>query len=293
MRSLTRPILSHARLPILLQFHDLVPTKTMKTVLLLLVTLGTNSLSPCLSQEIPQSVNNARILDSQEVDLGDHKITYNRIEAPKLKPEPTKPVFVPAEPVPMTAQEEEELRKWEAKFQYSAFFSVTVYDGAFSEIRWWDDGQENVVWSNVNFLHFGPLGELETETAYFTIMLWTSETTSEEVRASNAEATSPLEMTALPPKELPPLAKAGPRWMSEGKLSEAAERAMEDLHDYYHIHGAAMAEEYNRREAEWLAHEEWVKAHPSIPPDTIVNFFPIRSSSRGVITAAQLEKFRK
>jgi len=234
-----------------------------------------------------------RILDSQEVDLGDHKITYNRIEAPKLKPEAAEPVFVPPKPVPMTAQEKEELRKWEAKIQYSAFFSVTVYDGQFSEVRWWDDGQENAVWSNVNFLHFGPLRELETETAFYTVMLWGGETTSEDVRASNAEAKSPSELTALPPKELPPLSKAGPKWMAVGKLSDAAERAMEDFHEYYHLHGAAMAKEYNRRVAEGKAHEEWVKAHPPVPPDTTVNFFPIRSSSRGVVTAAQLEKARK
>jgi hypothetical protein len=26
------------------------------------------------------------------------------------------------------------------------------------------------------------------------------------------------------------------------------------------------------------AHEEWIKAHPPVPQDTVVNFFPIRSS---------------
>ncbi len=217
------------------------------------------------------------MLDSQEVQVGDHSIFYNRIETPKLKPEAVKTDPVPAEPVRMTAQEEEELRKWEAKFQYSPFFSVTVFDGAFSEIRWWDDGQENVVWSNVNFLHFPPFGDLETENAYYTVMVWGWETTREEMRALNAQAKSPLEMMALPPKELPPLGKAGPKWMAEGKLSEAAVRAMEDFHEYYHLHGVAMAEEYKRREAEAKAHEEWVKAHPPTPQDTIVNFFPIRS----------------
>lgn len=225
--------------------------------------------------------------------MGDHKIIYNRIEAPKLTPEAAKPVSVPSESVPMTAQEIEEVRKWEAKFQYSTFFSVMVFDGAFSEIRWCDDGHENIVWSNVNFLHFCPMSDLETETAYYTVMLAGSETTSEEVKASNAAANSPSEMTALPHKELPPLSKAGPKWMAEGKLSEAAERIMEDFHEYYQIHGAAMAEEYNRRVIEGKIQEEWVKAHPPVPQDTVVNFFPIHSSSRGVISAAQLEKARK
>ncbi len=226
--------------------------------------------------ESPQAF---KILDSQEVDMGDHKITYNRVETPLLKPEPIKLDLAPVETVPMTAQEEEELRKWEAKFQYSPFLGVTVYDGQFSEVRWWDDGQENVVWSNVNFLHFAPMGDLETDTAYYWIMLSGSETTSEQVRALNGEATSPSEMTALPPKELPPLSQAGPKWMAEGKLSAAAERAMEDFHEYYAQHGPEMAAAYKQREEEAKAHEEWVKAHPPIPQDSVINFFPIRSTT--------------
>ena len=222
---------------------------------------------------------NLRILDTQEVDLGDHSITYNRVETPILKPEAVKPALVPVEPVPMTAQEEEELRVWESKFQDSLFLSVTVYDGRFSEVRWWEDGRQNVVWSNVNFLHFAPLPDLETDKAYYSIMLWGLETTSEEVRASNAEAKSPLEMTALPPSELPPLSQAGPKWMAEGQLSEATVRAMEDFHEYYHLHGAEMAADYTRREEEAKAHDEWAKLHPPIPQDTVINFFPIRSTT--------------
>ena len=233
------------------------------------------------AQESSEAVKAARILDSQEVDLGDHKITYNRIQAPKLKPETAKPDFVPAEPGPMTAQEMEEVRKFEAKFQYSAFFSVAVYDGAFSEIRWWDDGQENVVWSNVDFLHFGPMSDLETETAYYTVMLWGWETTAAEVRAMNAEAQSREELTPIPPADLPPLAKSGPKWQAASPLSEGAKRAMRDFHEYYRKHGAQMAADYARRMEEAKASEAWAKAHPPIPPDTVINYFPIQSAGKG------------
>lgn len=236
-------------------------------------------LCTCIANAQDRSTPILKILDTQVVDLGDRKITYNRVETPELKPEAAKTVPVPAEEVPLMAQEEEELRTWEAKFQYSLFLGVTVYDGAFSEIRWWDDGQENVIWSNVNFLHFAPFGDLETDAAYYWIMLSGSEITSEEVRALNAVAKSPLEMTALPPKELPPLSQAGPKWMAVGKVSEAAERAMEDFHDYYAQHGPEMAAAYKQREEEARAYEEWVKAHPPIPQDTIINFFPIRSTA--------------
>jgi hypothetical protein len=230
---------------------------------------------PGIAQE--KSSPTFRVLDSQEVDFGDHTITYNRVEAPKLKPEPAKVVAEPVAAVPMTAQEEEELRKWEAKFQYSPFLGVTVYDGNFSEVRWWDDGQENVVWSNVNFLHFGPMMDLETETAYYTVMLWGWETTTAEVKAMNAEAQTREELMPYPPATLPPLGKSGPKWMAASPLSEGAKRAMHDFHEYYRKHGAQMAADYVKREEEAKANEAWAKAHPPIPEDTVINYFPIRS----------------
>lgn len=233
-------------------------------------------LSPGFSQ-VPEAVKTAKVLDSQEVDLGDHKITYNRIEAPKLKPEPAKVAAAPVEPVAMTKEEEAALKAWAAKLQYSFYPSVTVYDGNFSEIRWWDEGHENVVWSNVNFLHFCALADLETETAYYSFMLWGWETTSEEMRLMNAEAKSPEEIVPLPPSGLPALGKEGPQWVAAGKLSEGAVQAMEDFHEYYQANGAKMAAEYQRREEEAKAREEWLKANPPIPPDTVVSFFPIRS----------------
>ncbi|MCX6970737.1 MAG: hypothetical protein NTV93_11405 [Verrucomicrobia bacterium] len=252
----------------------------MRSILwILLVAICATVLVPTLgfSQETPEAVKSARILDTQEVDFGDRKITYNRVETPRLKPEPVVVAPVPVKPVPMTAPEEEELRRWEAKFQYSPFLGVTVYDGAFSEIRWWDDGQENVVWSNVNFLHFAPFSDLETDAAYYSVMLSGWETTTAEVRAMNAAAKSRAEMMPLPPATLPSLSQAGPKWQAASPLSEGAKRAMNDFHEYYRKHGAQMAVDYGRREEEARANEAWAKAHPPIPQDTVINYFPIRS----------------
>jgi hypothetical protein len=224
----------------------------MKTFRCLLLAICATVLVPIVgfSQETPIAVKTARILDTQEVDFGDRKITYNRVETPRLKPEPEVVAPVPVEPVPMTAQEEEELRKWEAKFQYSPFLGVTVYDGAFSEIRWWDDGQENVVWSNVNFLHFAPFADLETDAAYYSVMLSGWETTTAEAKELNAAVTSRAEMMPLPPATLPPLSQAGPKWQAASPLSEGAKRAMNDFHEYYSKHGAQMAVDYVKREEE-------------------------------------------
>jgi hypothetical protein len=229
---------------------------------------------------LSDAVSKARVLDSQEVDLGPRSIIYNRLETPALKPQPTPAPAPPAQrQAAPTAEELAAIREWEAKFQYSLFLSVTVFDGMFSELRWWDDGHENVVWSNVNFLHFSPFADFETKDAYYLVMLWGWETTSDEIRSLNAQARSPLEVTALPPRGLSALAKAGPQWMAAGRLSEGAVWAMKDFHEYYRVHGATLAADYRRREQEARAHEEWLKANPPVPRDTVVNFFPIHSSA--------------
>lgn len=229
---------------------------------------------------ISEAVAKARVVDSQEVDLGPRSIIYNRLETPVLKPQPTPaPAPQPQREVPPTAEELAAIRAWEAKFHDSVFLSVTVYDGRFSELRWQEDGRENVVWSNVNFLHFSPLTDLETKDAYYSIMLWGWETTTDEIRSLNAQARTPSEVMELPPRGLPMLAKAGPQWVAAGPLTDGAVRAMKDFHEYYRAHGATLAADYRQREAEAKAQEEWMKAHPPLPQDTVVNFFPIRSSA--------------
>lgn len=224
------------------------------------------------------------MIESVEVDLGRRKITYNRAETPDLKPQPA-PIQTERQEVAPTAEDLAAIRAWEAKLHSSLFLSVTVFDGTFSELRWWDEGHENVVWSNVNFLHFSPFADLETKDAYYSVMLWGWETTSEEMRSLNALAKSPSEMIVLPPARLPALSAAGPRWIASGKLTEQAIRAMRDFHDYYRIHGSTLAADYHRREEEARAHEAWLRANPPQPKDTTVTFFPIKSGANTQPTA--------
>lgn len=216
-----------------------------------------------------------KILDSQEVDLGDHKIIYNRVETPKLKPKLKKAEAKPVEAVPLTAEDAAAMKVWEATFQYSLSLSVTVYDGKTSELRWTEDGHENVVWSNVNFLHFSQFTDLATKSANYWLMLCGSEITSEEVRALNAGAKSRGELIPLPPRGLPLLGWSGPQWIAAGKLTKGAIRAMKDFHEYYRVHGSEMAAEYGRRDAEEEAREAFERSNPLRPADSVVNFFPI------------------
>jgi hypothetical protein len=112
-------------------------------------------------------------------------------------------------------------------------------------------------------------------------MLWGWETTTADVRAMNAEARNREELMPLPPTTLPPIAKAGPKWQAASPLSEGAKRAMHDFHEYYRKYGVRLAADYVKREQEAKANEAWAKAHPPIPQDTVINYFPIRSVQTG------------
>ncbi len=75
-----------------------------------------------------------KILDRHEVDFGNHTITYDRLETPKLKPMPTPtPVLRRVEPVP-TAAELEEMRKMATKRFASAFLQSALFNQEFTEL---------------------------------------------------------------------------------------------------------------------------------------------------------------
>jgi len=117
---------------------------------------------------VPEAIRNARVIDSQVVDLGDRTITYNRIEAPVLKP------LVKLAPLPAgdaveyvpTAAELAEMRRWES-LRYEAFSgSATVFKGLGTEFRIWTEGGEVVVLSSIGFNFLNCLWGFEREGIY-------------------------------------------------------------------------------------------------------------------------------
>lgn len=49
--------------------------------------------------------------------------------------------------------------------------------------------------------------------------------------------------------------------------------ALDALHVYYDANRQRLAEEYAKREAENAARAQWLKEHPPIPKDTIINYW--------------------
>lgn len=229
---------------------------------------------PSYAEEISVS---RRILDSQTVDLGVRSITYNRVETPVLKPQPS---FAPSSPpfafIPPTAEELAALRAWEAKSDVLLFLSCTVFEHQMTEVRWWRDDGEYVVWSGIDFNYLRSLFDFETEATRYTVLLGIGDASWEDFRAWNAakqrrpafpygaSSSAAYQMVSFPKTGIDPEAKA----------------AFDAIHAYFAAHRERLIWNYEESERSRAAQEAWLKAHPPQPKNTTVYYFPIRSSAK-------------
>lgn len=260
----------------------------------LLVASGSILLFPSLgsSQESSEAVKTARILDSQEVDLGDHKITYNRVETPALKPQPS-PEAVPLAPakeyVP-TAEELAEIRHWESlRYEYLGG-SATVFDGIGTEFRLWTPEGEAVALSSINFNFLQNLWDLEREGVYYSVFFFASGYSPEEFAEAKKSEPEWAAQFGEFPKEAAGMSRFTVVSAPKGEAGEKAIQAMEDLHAYFDEHRKQLQAAYEESEKARIAQEEWVKAHPPQPVSTTITYFPIRSSKLTATEKARLSK---
>ena len=146
--------------------------------------------------------------------------------------------------------------------------SATVYDRRVTEFRWYVGHHEYRAWSNLDFNFLAGQSEIETaDSVYFLIMAISNE---------GAEA-------AAARKELPPVETFSDKRSqylpvnSEKEPPPEALAPLDALHTYYDANRERLAEESVRREEERIAHEQWLKEHPPVPKDTVINFWPKKS----------------
>jgi len=247
------------------------------------------------AESVKQEPRQSKVLDSQVVDLGNRKITYNRIETPALKPQPTPeaaPLAAAKEYVP-TAEELAEIRHWESlRYEYLGG-SATVFDGIGTEFRLWTPEGEAVALSSINFNFLQNLWDLEREGVYYSVFFFASGYSPEEFAEAKKSEPEWAAQFGEFPKEEAGLSRFTVVSAPKGEAGERAIQALEDLHAYFDENRKQLRAAYEESEKARIAQEEWVKAHPPTPQDTIINFFPIRSSTHPVKTSVQVEETRK
>lgn len=218
---------------------------------------------------LSEAVAKARVLDSQEVDLGSHSIIYNRVETPSLAPEsPAAPAASSQEdaappPEDVTAAATEEARE-------EVFMSLTcaIVENAGTEIRWSREDGDYVIWSGIDFDYLGAGVDFETGAARYSIVLF------------NMGASSWGSDPQNQPVSDIPFGSSRYRIVGFPETGVAAEvkTAMDDLHHYFALHRERLIREFQESEQARLAQETQRRDHPQPPSDVTVNFFPIRSS---------------
>jgi hypothetical protein len=214
------------------------------------------------------------------VNLGNRSIFYNRVAPPPPLP-PKTPAPLPEAKV-LTPQEAAAVEARARKKFEALFLSATVYDRRVTELRWWFDNREYRAWSNVDFNYLAGAGEIETEDSVYWLIMGLGNDTAESVAAANERAATQGWNWH---KELPSPVRFNPAraeyfLATENKAPEPSAEALaaiDALHRYYDANRARLTEDYEKREAARIAQEQWLKEHPPVPKDTMINFWPKKS----------------
>jgi hypothetical protein len=237
-----------------------------------------------------------QVLDQQQVTVGAHTITYNRI-APPVFPAATPAPAPQATPTTKTTSRTSQAipqRKTASRApqnrtkkmtrstqrdggsgdsqQYQILsLSATVYDHQFTALRWYDGTAPGLqAYVNLDFSYFSDVSTLETAaTEYDLIFALGNDTAS-----SLSQAGQPLpDFSAVPAGHSGYQIVAG-----DPSTHPDAIAALNALCAYYDANSAQMIAAYNQQQAVNAAQQQWLQTHPPVQPNTVINFWPVKSN---------------
>lgn len=253
-----------------------------------------------------------QIIEQTEVDFGDRSVIYNRVAPPVLRER----VRAPLPPAP-TAEElaamETEEPVAEQDFQV-IFITAVVYDGIITELRWTENQREHRAFSNIDFHYLAGVEFQSGGTAYYlgvavddatraSVAEWNHEVEKlgwpremktnltrsndfpagyssyiavpDESRALALAWNRYLTKTGAPPDEFLPVPDSPPAGADESPVMDA-------IHAWFDSNKSQLIPGYAARKAAAAERERWLQEHPPVPRDTVINYFPIRSSQNTV-----------
>ena len=236
-----------------------------------------------------------QVLDQQQVTIGTHTVTFNRI-APPVFPASTptpKPQATPATnttshtpqaaPAKRTASRSPQARAQKAtrsaqgdatgggeKPYRVLFLSATVYDHQFTALRFYGGGvPELSAYVNIDFNYFRGVDQIETADAYYTILFGMGDDTLASLTQAGQQ---PPNMSAFP------AGRSSYQIIAGDTTAHAADlAALDTLCAYYDANSAQMIAAYNQQQAYNAAYQQWQATHPQPTPNTVINYWPTKS----------------
>jgi hypothetical protein len=229
-----------------------------------LLTAG-SLLAPCIGSAQSATVSGTigtasavqfQILDQRTVSFGQHTVTLNRV-APPVFPTPV------ATPTPTPP------RQLYANYLFLSFFA-TVYDGKFTVLQWWDGGQNMLAVSNINFDYLSSLYGFAEGDTFYQILAFLDDESSTDADAETAGWLTQARKT------LPPLVPG--YIIVSGTASAEVLQGLDALNVYFGANKSALVQAYNRQQAQFAAEALQLQLHPPVRPNTVINYWPIKSS---------------
>lgn len=177
---------------------------------------------------------------------------------------PTGPL-PPAKAPDLSAQELETLRQREAKQHTVLFFSATVFDHQFTELRWTGEAGKFRAFSSIDFQYLGGLPEIETADTVYTVMLALATGTAAEAEERARKAP---EVSLLP--------KGRSAWvLAEDSRRESTPvlTALDAIHTYYEAHRVELIRAYEQRVTAEAERQRQLQANPPTPKTSIIRYW--------------------
>lgn len=247
--------------------------RSLSTASALLVPLAVLAVDPADSGNPPASPAtpppiNFQILQTSSINLGNRSAIYNLVAPPVLPPPPA-----PAPPPPpLTAEEIQALEAQPQKKSVVLFLSATVFNRQVTQLRWSDENGLHTAFSNIDFNYFsGPSGFETTATSYF-LFMGLGNQTREEAGASSVQV-PPLSQFSATASQYSVVEN------STNPPTAESLKALDDMHTYFDANRQQMIDSYNKRVTDQAARAQWLLDHPPVPHDTVINFWPVKSTN--------------
>ena len=221
-------------------------------------------LSPCIGFGQSVTFNSSQswaagvhfqILDQKRVYFGQHSVTLNRVATPVFPaPVPTPaPAPTPASPLPV----------FQPALDQMLFFSATVYDHRLTVLQWFDGNRGLAVVSNLDFNYF-------TTYAFFEIFMALDNESSADADPTTAS------WLAQASASLP--ANAPGYVVVSGTATADDIEELDALDAYVVANSGNIIQAYQQQQALDAARALQLKLHPPVRPNTVINYWPIKSS---------------
>ena len=231
---------------------------------------------------------NLKVLDGVEVKFPGRSIFYQRV-APPTAPAARAPAPAPvAKPLSLAESAAAEARA--AKKSEVLMISATVYDRRVTEVHWHSGNREYRAWSNIDFNYLAGQGEIETADCVYFFIMGLGNQTRKSVAEWNRFAPEWERLAAAEgladqweTKAVPDLAKfpvgRSTYLLSGDPPADDSLAALDALHRYYDANRIRLIADYTKHEATRIAREQRLKEYPPRPQDTVINFWPEKSSN--------------